>query len=132
GKNRESVAVHEGRCARVRKARNLAFIRRACRCTLIASYARNEDRLTTDALPQPAAASTAHRSSPLYAYLTVLFSLLFRAMGGAIAWVGYSQGRDLTLAATDRVFGYIGKETHASLNQTLVPVGRLADILALQ
>ncbi|HEY9397565.1 MAG TPA: HD domain-containing phosphohydrolase [Burkholderiales bacterium] len=62
----------------------------------------------------------------------MLFSLLFLAMGGLIAWFGYAQGRDLTLSATERVFEHIGRETHLSLNQTLAPVGDFADVLALQ
>ncbi|MBX6393786.1 MAG: hypothetical protein IRY96_09940, partial [Burkholderiales bacterium] len=65
-------------------------------------------------------------------HLSVLFSLLFLAMGGAITWFGYAQGRDLALSATDRVFSHITQETHTSLHQTLEPVSRFADILALQ
>src|SRR5690606_612393 len=85
-----------------------------------------------DALPRTAAAPSSHRSYPLYVHLSVLFSLLFLAMGGAITWFGYTQGRDLALSATDRVFGHIALETHASLSQTLEPVSRFAGVLALQ
>ncbi len=88
--------------------------------------------METRALPRAAAAPSSHRSYPLYVHLSVLFSLLFLAMGGAITWFGYAQGRDLALSATDRVFSHITQETHTSLHQTLEPVSRFADILALQ
>ena len=77
-------------------------------------------------------ARSGHRPYPLYVHLAVLFSLLFLAMGGLIAWFGYVQGRDLTLSATERVFDHIGRETHSSLTQTFEPVRRFTDVLTLQ
>ncbi|HKY02218.1 MAG TPA: HD domain-containing phosphohydrolase [Burkholderiales bacterium] len=71
------------------------------------------------------------RSYPLYIHLAVLFSVLVLLTGGLIAWLGYGQGRDLTLAATENVFDHIGRETHSSLSEAFEPLSRFVDVLAL-
>ncbi|MFO7188992.1 MAG: HD domain-containing phosphohydrolase [Pseudomonadota bacterium] len=73
-----------------------------------------------------------HRAYPLYVHLSVLFSLLFLAVGGLIAWVGYVHGRDLTLTATARMFQQIGREIQLDFERVFQPVGRFVDVLAAQ
>lgn len=72
------------------------------------------------------------RPYPFYIHLTVLFSLLILLMGGFIAWLGYTQGRDITLAATEDMFAHVGRETRSDLREAFQPVTRFADMLALQ
>jgi len=70
------------------------------------------------------------RHYPLYVHLSVLFSALVLATGGALAWLGYAQGRDLGLTAAEEVFRHIGRETEASLHGALTPVANLTEMLA--
>jgi HD-GYP domain-containing protein (c-di-GMP phosphodiesterase class II)/fumarate reductase subunit D len=79
--------------------------------------------------PEPA---RPRRRYPLHIHLSALFSALVLATGIAIAWLGYSEARDLTLKATDDVFGHVGRETRSALEGALRPVASFADLLALQ
>jgi HD-GYP domain-containing protein (c-di-GMP phosphodiesterase class II) len=76
--------------------------------------------------------ATTRRRYPLYVHLSVLFSALVLAAGVAIAWLGYTESRDVALAAADDAFGHIGRETQSSLRESLQPVAHLAELLALQ
>jgi HD-GYP domain-containing protein (c-di-GMP phosphodiesterase class II) len=69
---------------------------------------------------------------PFRILLSVLFSTLVLAAGATIAWIGYAGSRDLALAAADDAFGHVGRETQSSVNESLRPVGSLAELLALE
>jgi len=72
------------------------------------------------------------RRYPLYIHLSLLFSALLLAAGATIAWLGYASSRDIALAAADETFGHVGREAQSSLRESLQPIGRLAEVLALQ
>jgi HD-GYP domain-containing protein (c-di-GMP phosphodiesterase class II)/fumarate reductase subunit D len=72
----------------------------------------------------------ARRRYPLYVHLSVLFSALVLAAGSAVAWLGYVQQRDTALADAGKLFSHIAHEAQASVNETLQPVRRFAEILA--
>ena len=76
--------------------------------------------------------STSRRRYPLQVHLSVLFSALVIVAGAAIAWLGYTESRDIALNAADDAFERIGRETQTSLGESLEPVVELAELLALQ
>ncbi len=78
------------------------------------------------------AATAPLRRYPLHLHLAVLFSVLVLATGGLLAWLGYAQSRDLSLAAADRTFAQLGEATRAGLQDAFAPVGKMAQMLALQ
>ena len=69
---------------------------------------------------------------PFRILLSVLFSTLVLAAGATIAWIGYAGSRDLALAAAAAAFDHVGRETQSSVNESLRPVGSLAELLALE
>ena len=71
------------------------------------------------------------RRYPLYIHLSVLFSALVLVAGGAIAWFGYTESRDIALTDADEAFGHVGRETEASVRGALQPVANFAELLAL-
>ena len=80
----------------------------------------------------PESPAGARRRYPLHIHLSVLFSALVLATGVAIAWLAYSEARDITLKGTDEVFRHVGAETRSGLAGALQPVASFADLLALQ
>ena len=69
---------------------------------------------------------------PFRILLSMLFSTLVLAAGATIAWIGYAGSRDLALDAAAAAFDHVGRETQSSVNESLRPVGSLAELLALE
>jgi len=76
--------------------------------------------------------AASRRRYPLHVHLSVLFSALVVLAGTAIAWLGYAESRNIALNAAADAFERIGRETQASLNDSLEPVVELTELLALQ